>query len=342
MVKTNRTLLWAAAVLILSVVVLGLAGALDALLRSAGQAKPRWSRLEHRYPVRCVAFSADGKTLVTGGGLDELFDDLTGDVRLWDVATGQERVRLKGLCTMVSALALAPDGQTLASASLGGAVGLWDVSTGRERQRIDIPNAITPSLTLSPDGRTLAVGGWARDACVKLRWLDTGAQHTLAAGSGPVSFSPDGRRLASTGSYRGWTTVKVWDTATGQELFAMRGHQDPVWDVAFAPDGRSVVSASGDRTIKLWDLTTGAERATLRGHTDQVDAVAFSPDGKLLASASHDRTVRLWDLATLKEHSVFQGHASRVTSVAFTPDGHWLASGSYDKTVRMWPVARHR
>ena len=342
MVKTNRTLLLAATVLILSVVVLGLAGALDAVLRCPGQEKPRWSMLEHRYPVRCVAFSADGKTLVTGGGLDELFDDLAGDVRLWDVATGQERARLTGLRTMVSALALAPDGQTLASASLGGAVGLWDVSTGRERQRIDIPSAITPSLTLSPDGQTLAIGGWHRDACVKLLCLDSGAERTLAAGSGPVAFSPDGRQLASGGSFGGWATLKVWDTATGQELFALRGHQDPAWGVAFAPDGQTVASASGDRTIKLWDLVTGAERATLRGHTDQVDAVAFSPDGKLLASASHDRTVRLWDVATLQEHTVFQGHASRVTSVAFSPDGQWLASGSYDKTVRLWPMVRDR
>jgi WD40 repeat protein len=126
---------------------------------------PRSDILEHRYPVRCVTFSADGKSLVTGGGLDELFKDLVGDVRLWDVATGEERAHLEELRTMVSGVALTPDGQTLVSASLGGLVRLWDVRSGRERQRIDIPCAITPSLTLSPDGRTLAVGGWKRDAC---------------------------------------------------------------------------------------------------------------------------------------------------------------------------------
>jgi WD40 repeat protein len=186
----------------------------------------------------------------------------------------------------------------------------------------------------------VAVGGWKRDACVKLRCLDTGVERTLAAGSGPVAFSPDGRRLASSGSYREWAIVKIWDTAAGQELLALRGHEDPVWDVAFAPDGCTVASASADRTIKLWDLTSGAEQATLRGHTDQVDAVAFSPDGQFLASASHDRTVRLWDVARGKEHAVFQGHVGRVTSVAFSPDGHWLASGSYDKTVRLWPVGK--
>jgi len=54
-----------------------------------------------------------------------------------------------------------------------------------------------------------------------------------------------------------------------------------VSSVAFSPDGKQVVSGSGDRTIRLWDATTGASLQTLEGHSDLVSSVAFSPDGKL-------------------------------------------------------------
>jgi TolA-binding protein len=108
--------------------------------------------------------------------------------------------------------------------------------------------------------------------------------------------------------------------------------------VAFSRDGKTVVSAGGDKTVKLWDLAAAKERHTFRGHTDAVTVVAVSPDGNVLASASMDKTVRLWDLATAKER--FQLRSSDIpTSLAFSPDGKLLASGAWPGSVKLWDLA---
>jgi WD40 repeat protein len=101
-------------------------------------------------PVHTVAFSPDGRTLVAGAGTEP-----PAEVHLWDPATGREKARLQGHSHALSALAISPDGKTLASVALDGTLRLWHVASKRELRtlRVSLVNA-----AFSPDGNMLATG----------------------------------------------------------------------------------------------------------------------------------------------------------------------------------------
>ena len=164
-----------------------------------------------------------------------------------------------------------------------------------------------------------------------------------------VSFSPDGRTLASGGTMivededrHSVGIIQLWDvasrtqTAVLEEHSGLEGHSS-VSSVSFSPDGQTLAS-TGYYIIRLWDVASRTQTAVLL----DADAreVSFSPDGLTLASADGGRnTVRLWDVASGTLTAVFGRHTSIVSSVSFSPDGRTLASGSWDNTVRLWDVA---
>src|SRR6266446_4459650 len=127
----------------------------------------------------------------------------------------------------------------------------------------------------------------------------------------------------------------------------LRGHQGWVLCVAFAPDGKTLVTGGQDGSVRLWDSSTRKERAIMTGHTAKVVDVAFSPDGKLVASASWDGSVRLWDTGTGRERAALQakprqkdnGKPLPIFTVAFSPNGQVLASAGSDQSVRLWDLA---
>jgi WD40 repeat protein/serine/threonine protein kinase len=148
-----------------------------------------------------------------------------------------------------------------------------------------------------------------------------------------AAFSPDGARVASA-SWDG--TARVWDVATGQEIWKLVGHQKRVNTVRFSPDGRRVLTTSFDQTARIWDAASGRELIRLTGHAHQVMGGEFSPDGQRVVTVGVDRTARIWDASTGNQLVLFAEQPGRLTAVAFSPDGQRVATAADDKNVRIW------
>ena len=285
----------------------------------------------HSQAVLAVAWSPDGKFIVTGGA-DQL-------VILWDAQTGAQLRHFQGHTALVSSVAFSPDGRQVLTGSGDNTARLWDVAIGQEIRRFEHQGWVR-CVAFSPDGQHVLTGSFDKTA----RFWDMATGREIRRFEGhseevtSVAFAPDGRHVL-TGS--GDDTARLWDVATGKELRTFEGHSDWVMSVAFSPDGQQALTGSADKTARLWDVPTGQEIRRFQ-HPYSVRCVAFSPDGQQVLTGSLDNTARLWDVTTGREIRRFEGHSDAVVSVAFSPDGRQVVTGSWDKTARLWNVATGR
>jgi WD40 repeat protein len=288
-------------------------------------------QLGHTMSVASVAFSPDGKYVLSGSWDDTL--------KLWNVETGREIRTFTGHRDNIKSVAFSPDGKYALSGSEDRTLKLWDVATGKELRTFARHLESVKSVAFSPDGKYALSG--SEDNTLKLWDVSTGKEIRAFIGHRgdvkSVAFSPDGK-YALSGSED--NTLKLWDVSTGKEIRAFIGHRGDVKSVAFSPDGKYALSGSLDKTLKLWDVATGKELRTFTGHTDAVLFSVFSPDGKYALSGGID-TLKLWEAATGKEMRTFEG-VRYVYSVAFSPDGKYaLSAGStgIGETITLWDIA---
>jgi WD40 repeat protein/uncharacterized caspase-like protein len=308
----------------------------------------------------------------------------SSELKIWDVATGRE------LQTLVLKMApdevgFSPDGKTVATVDYSGEITVWDASSGSRLRSLTtnpgqtpnplagLPNFPTVTPGQKPNMKNLPSMAQMQAMMANVQSiLENSITNTLGStvagtmGKRAISFSPDGRLLAS-GGFESKTNmdlsgimnpgkqksskkqaptnsddlmkdlkvettgqIVLWDPASGQQIGAIKGHGKGVTQVIFSRDAKVIASAASDNSIKLWDVNTKSELRTLTGHTSNIEAMDFSPDGKLLASASDDGSTFLWDTATGKH---------LLTLISLDDGGEWMVvtpEGLFDGTPQSW------
>ena len=210
--------------------------------------------------VRDLAFSPDGKRIAS-------VSVHSRTVTLWDIASGKAVLSLKGPLEWCESVAFSPDGKWLAAGGYYGTVQLWDASNGREFRTFTGKSGVVRCLSFSPNGKQLVSGSGGR---LNVWGVEMGQQITTLKVGGmlfDVSFSPDGKRLATCSSD---ALVSEWDVASGRQTHSLKALldrstarftfniQNPssnfVYAVAYRSDGKQLAASSSDGIVRVWNL----------------------------------------------------------------------------------------
>jgi len=295
-------------------------------------------------PIQAVAFSEDGKQVVTG--------DDSQKVRLWDVTSGKELDTLAGHTAAVSSVAYTSK-TTVVSGSADKTVliqsiqPVWSLvaqlgADAKDPTKVGASPISNRALCLdfSPDGKLLAVGGGdpSRSGEIMLWDVTTGkvVRTFTDAHSDTVlglRFSPTGKSLLSGAADK---FVKIFDVATGKFVKSFEGHTHHVLDVAWKADESTIVSSGADNVIKVWNIETGEQKRTIAGYTKQVTSISFLGLGNNIVSGGGDKTVRMHLITNGSNFRNLGGSTDYVYSVAGSRDETIVIAGGEDGILRVW------
>jgi WD40 repeat protein len=254
-----------------------------------------------------LAFTPDGKTLVSEGGI------------LWDVRTGRELSRLqpqpKPGENPLFHPAVSPDGRFVActqGSGVGAEIVVYDRRTGKELGRFGKAEMPMGPLVFSPDGKTLVSG--------------KAPVFITRPGAPPPKPNPD--------DPESHTAVLLWEVASGQLRASGRGPRRVPVPAGFSPDGSRVFGIAYPGGY-AWEAGTG-KRTPLPGSAKAVD-LAVLAGGSVIALA-RDGDVELWDLGTERRLARLPGHRGRIQRIMASPDGRMLATAGGEGSVLVWDV----
>jgi WD40 repeat protein len=193
---------------------------------------------------------------------------------------------------------------------------VWNLTTGAVVRRF-------PAVAISPDWRKVAVGVPGKGIDIQDVATETVLATAAAEGyAGTVRFSPDGRTIGKIGSDY---AIELWNADDGRLVRRFLPKQDPIRAVAFATDGRQIVTGDNGG-LKVWDE---ARLARVLPSDSGIRAVAWKPDGHVILVGKADRTMDLRDAKTGEtvRHFKLSGGGD-VTSVSFGVGGNMVVGAN--------------
>lgn len=295
-------------------------------------------------PIRGVAFSVDGKRLLTSGD-----DNL---IHVWDSTSGKAIEVFAGHKAVVGSIATGPNGLVVSgsqdqTAAVWNTIPKWSL-VGQLGPKKEAPLDLAPSpfvsrvlsLAFSRDGKWLATGGGEASRSGELFLWDV-AQQTLSkelkdAHSDTVmsiEFSRDGKYLVSGAADK---FVKLWDLGTTKLVKSFEGHTHHVLGVSIKADNSLIVSAGADNAIKVWNIETGEQARTIPGYTKQVTSIRFLGVTENMVSCGGDKTVRYHNATNGGQPRAFAGGTDFMYCVAASRDEQIVVAAGEDGVLRVW------
>lgn len=296
----------------------------------------------HTKPVWSLAFSQDGKLLVSGG------DD--NAVKLWDIENSICRYSMTEHKGIVRSVGFSPIGNSIVSGSWDKTVKIWNLN-GVCLKTLTNHTGWVRTVKFSNNGKLLASAGidnsngsniyiWNTDNYSLLAVIKEAHEKSIFH----LDFNLYDNFLASGGADN---DVKIWDLTNldNVKLYdTLKSHENEVHNVIFTPDNKYLFSCGQDKTIKVWEINNERFnlKQTLKGHTSWVWALAYCLNETILLSGSADQSVKFWDINKGICISTIQGKTDWVLSLAFKSDKSIMAVGSQDKVIRIWDLKKEK